>query len=172
MQACLISMKTLILFALSFILLSCSDDDAPIVLQPNTYQISILDENGEEVFKGGGSAQFSYYYTGDQHLSLYDPHSVIPIGDEFTFMGIHVQFADYSHFKTGYLFQRFYSLKDDFGFTTETGSIRILQRHRDGVAGRINMIMNADPEKAALNPHPLWGRKITVNVTFRIITPN
>jgi hypothetical protein len=165
-------MKTLILFALSLTLLSCSDDDAAIVLKPDTYRLSILDENGEEVFAGSGSAQFSYYYTGDQHLSLTDPYSVIPIGEDFTFMGIYLRFAEYSTFKSGYLFQRFYSLENDFGFTTETGSIKILRRHRDGLTGLSTMIMTADPEKPALNPHPLWGRKITVNVVFRITTPN
>jgi hypothetical protein len=153
-------MKTLILFALSMLVMSCSDDDAPVILKPDTYRISILDENGKEVFEGGGSTQFSYYYTGDQHLSLYDPYSVVPIRDDYAFMGIHVRFAEYSTFKSGYLFQRFYSLEEDFGFATETGSIKILRRHSDGMSGRISMIMTADPDVPALHPHPAWGRKV------------
>jgi hypothetical protein len=156
-------MKSLVVLPFLSLLPACSDSPENKPMPPDTFEIRILDETGRVVYKGKGDV----HYYGGTEVALSNPVPEIPIPDSLNFMVIFIDFNMQGELLHAGLYQRYYSLAEDFGFASASGFLRFEPVGTSATEVSFSSAMYSDSDHG-MNPHPLWGDKILVTCRFTI----
>jgi hypothetical protein len=171
---------TFYFFLLSILAFGCGEDNSNRIqnLKDGEFIIKLYNSNGDLLFTRTGDAE--NLGTGDNHLEirLLDPSFALPNTNPLeTFASLTIfgqskisapQELRFNDDNSATFRQRWYSLRDDWGYKSVEGTLDITYFDRLKIKGSFEIHLEVD-DKAQQNPR--WGHRILAKGYFSSICP-